>query len=77
MIMKGRKEHHYTATLRNTSSHFTELHFATLHHTSPNYTSLHLLTCYWKDQMMEFMLERYVKFMVENEESLQNIISPI
>jgi hypothetical protein len=28
---KEPKEHHYTATLRYTSPHFTQLHFTTLH----------------------------------------------
>jgi hypothetical protein len=52
---KEPKEHHYTATLRYTSPHFTQLHFATLHYntqlhlatlhpTTIHYTSLHSTT---------------------------------
>jgi hypothetical protein len=37
-------DHHYTATLRYASPHFTQLHFTTFHHTSTNYTSLHFTT---------------------------------
>jgi len=37
MIKKVPKEHHYTATLRYTLPHFTQLHFTTL-------TALHSLT---------------------------------
>jgi len=42
MIKKEPKGHHYTATLRYTLPHFTQLHFSMLINTSlcPMYTSL-------------------------------------